>query len=499
MLSLLWLRWHELLDEVGFWLRLVDYDVRDRSRGNQAYALYLLLFFVWWTVGVVAIASESATGIGHLLNPVRIAPIRAYAPAAVFIGQIVLFVWAMRTSPLKVSAPDMAYLSNAQNIRIPLMLLGFAQSAALPLLIGGVTAYFGTLILGGNARDIYRLALRSGATALVAVGATWALAWLLGCARMALRQLRHVTWIWLTPLPLLAMLLLQPSPAMQFWQPYTDLLFAQPPTAQLWLHQLILASVALVGLVFISTTIDMTAVREESALHAQISEISNLRILAPSVYARATRNIKSVRVKRRLPMPETGSDLSLVVRSVVTYVREPSVLLHTLPAAVIVATGIGLLFSKAPVLLLAAWLYGAMLIPTKGLTHTFRLDTEDPFLRQLLRIDPLHLLAFESAVATGLTAILGVLLALPVLMAQDALMLGIPLAICMAIMLTWCHGASALPLTDYRAKVSHSVLIVLTFGLTLGIGFAMHSPFAALGLCVIAIGTLSSLIASSHG
>ena len=154
----------------------------------------------------------------------------------------------------------------------------------------------------------------------------------------------------------------------------------------------------------------------------------------------------------------------------------------------------------APVLLLAAWLYGAMLMPTKGLTHAFKLDTEDQFLRQLLRIGPLRLLAFESLAATALTAILGVLLVVPLLATQEgALVLVVPLAVCMAIMLTWCHGASALPLTDMHAKVSHSVLIVLTFGLTIGIGFAMHSPFAALGLCVIAVSTLSSLIASSPG
>ena len=112
---------------------------------------------------------------------------------------------------------------------------------------------------------------------------------------------------------------------------------------------------------------------------------------------------------------------------------------------------------------------------------------------------PLKLLAFESLFATGLTAIVGTILSLPILVTQDAFALGIPLAVCMAILLTCCHGASAVPLTDYRAQVSHSVLIVVVFGLTIGVGFASHSPSTALSSGALGVVALSSLIAHSPG
>ena len=501
MRTLLWLRWREALDEIAYWLRLFDYDLQDRSLSNRAYTLYLLIFFLWWTIGVVAIVSTFAVSYGQGLEPNLLTQVRSYAPAAIFVAQIGLGCSALRTSPFKLTTPDMAYLSNASGLRLPLILTKFVMAVALPMLIGCGAGYFGTLIFSSSLTELqlYASAVLNAVMVGLATVATVSLAWLLGLLRMSLDRPHRVSWLWFTPLPLLALLLISPSPVRAFWRPYTALLFTQSNGASLWLPQLVLFVIGVVGLGIVSRQVDMNAVREESAPYAQLQAIGNLRLVAPSAFERAERDIKSTRVRARLRLPETGRTMTLMTRSMLAFVRRPGLFLQIITAATLMTAAVGIAFSHISPLALVAWLYGAMLLPTSGLAYVFRIDTEDDYLRQFLRVGPLTLLASESFFATSLTVVLGTLGILTQFAAHGTPALGIALIVCLSGLLTACHGASLVPLTPYHIRSSHGVLVMLAFGASLGAGMVLGSAAAVLSVSALCLLILAWLIAKSSG
>ncbi len=142
MLPLLWLRWKQILGTLNYWLRLVDYDTKDADIMNRAYGLYLVLFMLWWTAAMWAIAAGFIAQIGSALPPAARLGVLALVPALVFIGQAVLIMLKLRSSPYKLSSPDIAHVAGSPIPRAIPVTLGFFGDMVLPVVLAVAGASF---------------------------------------------------------------------------------------------------------------------------------------------------------------------------------------------------------------------------------------------------------------------------------------------------------------------------------------------------------------------
>jgi hypothetical protein len=500
MRALIWLRWKQLLGTANYWLRLVDYDARDRDFMNQAYGLYLLIFMIWWTAAMWAIAANTVIDIGKALPTSVGEAFLQYAPPALFVGQVALAIFALRSSPLKLSRPDISYVAGSTVERAVPTALGFCGAAAPPAILAAAGASFVGLALAQATRDADlagRAALYSAIGAVPLVVLAWGVAWLAGLARMVLPGARAWRGAWL--LPLLALPLLAVAPEAAVWPARAlalSMLGRQPGLD--WAAPIALAAGAFIaGVVWLGRRVNMIDVADESVLYAQLKEIGNLRWLAPSVYRRARRQMQSATRRAVLRLPAAQGQWALAARSALAYVRDPLAVLKLGLAVVVVHSAVLLLAHQMPILLIVVWLWAAAMLPTGSLVQVFSADVDDPFLRQFLGVDTLRLLAADAALPAGLVIAVNLVLWTLQPVPPGAWLPGIALIVLLTVLLALCRGASQVPISPGRARVSYGVLAVICFGLTVGLGLLAGSMAVALVVGLLAAVVMASLVANA--
>ncbi len=499
MLPILWLRFKQMQGTANYWLRLVDYDTRDKDVMNRAYGLYLLGFMAWWSVAMWAIAAGFIATIGGSLPPTAQSAVLTYTPFVVLIGLAILMMLKLQSSPYKLSSPDFAYVGGSPVQRVVPVIIGFFGDMVLPLVLSMVVVSFMAVALNVRLGTVGEIAaaLRSALAIAPVVALVWALAWLVGLARMTLPGVRRWSALWLVPVVLLPLPFV--APGVTAWPGNMLALIMVGESADLMIMApVVLALVAVIALIAVlGDRINMIDVADESLIFAKLSEISNLRWMAPSVYLRARSQFKAAAYKPILRLPDAVGTRMLVARSALTYVRSPLEVLKLLIAVALVQGGVAMLAYGLPPLLIIVWLYAVAVAPTSALIRVFSADADDLFTRQFLPINSLRLLLADAAVPMGFVGLVSAVLWLLQPVAIEMIMPGLVLIGILTLLLVLCRGGSLLKLTSMRAHVSYGVLAVIGLGVTLGAGLVFGGILAAVFAGALTSAIIASLIAEA--
>jgi hypothetical protein len=395
---LLWLRWRHLRGRIYFWAAIGGADLESRSLTNRLYAIYLGMICSVWLYLMWASATDIAFGASLAESTLR-DPLIRLLPAVPLIAFALLGARALRSSPVKFTFQDMAYVAGTPVDRGTLSLLDFVRETTPIALIVGLVTFLGavTLVQVPGVRMAIGPASTGALAASLSIVAANALAWLLGLARMAARRGRP--WpqgSWLAPVALLPLALvferfaLLPGAAI-----VVPLDLGRAPAAFALLGAVALG--AIVAIPFVGRHLDTVRVVDESGLYAQLQVFRPLAIYD----ARAVRDItRRKKLAARRPvgrLPGGVGPLALISRAWIAHVRQPSSLLTPLLwGGALVPSAVVLSLQPRPLLLYFPWFFAVLVAPAENLIHVFREEIDRPSLRELLPFDNLALLALEG-------------------------------------------------------------------------------------------------------
>ncbi|HOG47249.1 MAG TPA: hypothetical protein PLB78_11490, partial [Anaerolineae bacterium] len=379
------LRRRQFADSARYWLRVLGYEPGSRTRTDRAYGVYLTVLSAGWAVAMALIALQGAAALGQALPVPLPAMAGAALPWAVLAGQVLTAAGALRSSPLKLTYPDMTYLVGSPVSRGALAVMAWALATvrallpALPVVALAAVALAQGLAPGAPERS----AAAALALALPVIALTIGLAWCLGLARAALPAAAARRPLWLVPFVLLPLAACRPG---LVW-PGRALALAVSGQAQAgWATALWPALLPLAGLVaWLGGRVRMAEVTRESETHARIQALGMGVWLAPDVVRSIRRRAALAARPPFLRLPGASGAWALVARSGLALARDPASLLSLVTwGGLIAGAASWLVAANAYPPQWAAWLALAMFAPPAALAETLRADAGEPFLRQLL-------------------------------------------------------------------------------------------------------------------
>ncbi|MBC7869440.1 MAG: hypothetical protein H7Y09_01265 [Chitinophagaceae bacterium] len=393
---LFWLRWRQFRDSAVYWLRVAGYQPGGGIVSQAIYLFYLLLIGLFWAGTVFSWIFGQATYIGNTIQKDFLVDVLMAIPWGVLIIQVFVLMIMLRSTPLKLSFPDTAYLASSPIDAVVPVILGFGRQVILRvLLLGSMTALIASALIRPYDTNALAAAFRAGLMALLLVVLTWAAAWALGLLRLVHPRLERWRFLWAIPLILFGLAYLLPDAIL--W-PGRAVVLAIYGDAPLWLYLMFtgLAIGAVVALVRVGNRVNMMQAADESVFFARIQALGFMAWIRPQLVARVYLRETQAARKPFLRLPKATGWWMLVTRAGLSYVRHPIMLGFNLVwGAAMTGAAILIIGNNLPVQLTIGWLLIAGITPPAGLLHVFRTDVEERFLRQLLPVNGLELFAAD--------------------------------------------------------------------------------------------------------
>lgn len=492
--TLFWLRWRQFQDGAVYWLRLLGYEPGEGGISQKIYVVYLLGIGSIWLFAMWAWGFDISTQVGENLAPQTLADILNLIPLVVLAIQVWAIMTALRSTPLKLTFADMAYVAGSPMARSVPVLLGFVRQVLFrSVVFGALWALLTVLLLGpfpqqATSGDSLRVIV---VIALLVVF-TWATAWVLGILRLVYPRVSRWPLLWALPLLLFGVAYVMPDWVL--W-PGRAIILVVYGLAPAWLIPLIalLAIGLTVFFVWMGNRINMIQAVDESIVHARLAALGLLAYRMPDLQLRIRRQEAQAGRKPRLNLPRAYGQSALVVRSLVSYVRHPVLLLFNLAwGAIMTYVAVLILQNNLPVQLWIGWLLIAGVTPPVGLLHTFRMDMNEPFLRQFIPLNGFQILVADIALPLAFL-ILG---ALGVWFVQgfplEILSMGLLFIPLLSFLLALC-GAYAM--TTQRELQARLIATGISFGLAAVAAVGLETPYAGLGVVLFAMLIFMGLLA----
>jgi hypothetical protein len=487
---LFWLRWRQFRDGAVYWLRVLGYQPNEKSIMQNIYVLYLLGIGSIWLFAMWAWGYDLATNIGTMMAPQTLADLLTLLPNVVLVVQVVAMVVALRSTPLKLSFADMAYVAGSPLARSVPVLLGFIRQVAVRIILfGAMWALLAVVLLGAQADAL--ASLRAVAMIALLVIFTWATAWLLGILRLVYPSVSR--WpLWLGPL-LLFGLLYYVFPDAVLW-PGRSVILVIYGLAPVWLVplMLVMAAAQVVVFVWLGNRINMIQAVDESVAYARLAALGLMAWRMPDLQLRVRLQTSQRGHKPRWHLPRAYGRSALFTRSIVSYVRHPIMLLiNVIWGALMTYVAVLILVNQLPPQLWIGWLLIAGVAPPVGLLHTYRMDVQETFLRQFLPFNGLQILLAD--IALPLLALIAGSMVVWWLqpLSPDILLLGLTFIPLLGFMLALCGAVS---LNRGRALQARLLATGLSFGLAALAGFGLGTPLAAFVVSILAIMTMGGML-----
>ncbi len=482
---LLWLRVRHARWTLNRLMHFVGAGIDDDGWAERAYQLYALALMLVWLVLMVA----------ALLYGVREAFAAADASLHLIALQLVLLVGALvlarrgiaavRTSPLKLSHPDIAYL--AASALSAWALVGVA--AVVQGLAGGAALFVLGALVGVGLESAGVLAMPPAALGLAAAplgtGAVLA-GWLAGVARLAAARWRTRTSVAVGAGFVVAAVgwaaAVSASGPSALYAPAT--LIAMGVLAAL-------VCLALgVALAMRAPRIDMTLVIEESTLHADLCRFDVLSPLDRNDIAAYQRRRKLAARPVRFGLARGEGRAALVAHAALSHLRQydgiPLLLMQgsfVVPLGVLAVLGVG-----GPALFLF-WLSALVMAPmgVREATRAFRDDMGNRLVRDRLPFGALELLVFDSLPAFALTTL--VACAVSVALAPAAVPL--PAVLALVVLLNvgplLCCGLDAVRLGPRGPRLCYEYGALAFVGAAFLLALRSSVPEIAAGMALVCI------------
>lgn len=489
-----WLRWRQFRDDLRYFLRLLGYE-----SGNRGYALYLIAILAFWVFAMSAYTIDQAVLFGRLLEPESYGDIADGLAWAIFLGQAYVLANALRSTPLKLSFADMAFIAPTTINPAAPVLLGMFRQVMTRLVILGPLAALLAVMLASVLRfdpltDNLPVAGRALVGAVPVIVLTWAGAWLLGVLRLASPALRQSRALWLVVLAWLALGWLLPDVAHVGGGVLVSALYGDLPgwvLPALWGACLaVIAGVTVAG-----QGINMTHAVDESQTYARIQALGLLAYrqfdLVMSIRMQGSQTGR--RPRFRLSPTVSGWN-AIAQRAALLYVRHPLLLITAMIWTVALTAGAKLVVDSGFALpLTIGWVLITGFASPTGLHYVFRTDQEERFLRQLLPVEGIGLLMADTLVpfvAMFFTGLLTWAWLSPDVPELIAVMLALPFWLTIQ---TLC---GALAITRPNRTLQIRLLTVCASYLTIAVGFAVLGAVGATFAATFVILTLAGLVSA---
>ncbi|MBN2404931.1 MAG: hypothetical protein JXE06_05070 [Coriobacteriia bacterium] len=490
---LLWLRWRHLRGRIRFWAAIGGADLETGSLTNRLYAIYLSVVCAIWLYLMWASATDIVFEMGLADVAARGLALRvlAFVPLAAF---AFLGARALRSSPVKFTFQDMAYVAGTPLDRGVLALLDCVRETVPIALVVGLVDFLVAVALTrvDNVHLVIGPALTSALAVAAAVAAANLLAWLLGLMRMTARRGR--TWpgaVWLVPVVVLALgIVLEDAGAWLGAAIVSPLDLGSAPASLGALVALSLA--ALVAIPLTGRRLDTIRVVDESGLYAQLQVFRPLAIYDSRAVRDITRRKKLAARKPVGKLPAGVGPWALVARAWVAHLRQPSSLLTPLLwGAALVPSAVVLSLEPRPILMYFPWFFAVLVAPAENLVHVFREEIDRPSLRELLPFDNLKLLTLEGLPALMILCLSSVAFWLvetsPAPTPQN-----IVLSLLLGVALFFCRGLEHVRILNMKRPLGFPVTAGVTSVaiLAASAGGSLVSGVLVAVVCVILLGSM---------
>ena len=486
---LLWLRGRHLRGRVIYWSALTGADLESGSLMERVYTGYVAVILGGWLVLMLAAAASMANGLGRSVGHVGMASAGGLLALFPLTLLAVLAARALRSAPVKLSYPDIAYVGGSaldpRAIALAACLLQVVTWGFAALLVGYLV---GSVSVGTGLPERY--AVTAGFITALTVAAAVALSWAIGLGRVRATDRKWPAWSWIVPPAVALVLTFVPGAR---W-PGSALAAALSGGGTAW-DTAAIAAVAVAGLALVAMAahrLDMVAVIEQSALFAQLQVYRPLQLYDPAAYAEIARRKRIATRKPRWKLAGGSGALALVSRSLLSHARRPSTLLWpVLWGGVLLPAGAWMSLAPHGLLEYFPIVFALLVGPSRQLISVFEADVDRPTLRETLPFDSLSLLAWDSAPTLAIMA-LSAAAAWVVLRAPLKLALpGFLLTALLGVAAVLCRGLERLRLPGLLRQIGYG----MTMGVTLAIVFVAGSGGRIGTACVAAFAAVAVLVA----
>lgn len=407
---LLWLRIRHARWAVNRIMHLFGCGIDEGGWAERAYQLYALALMAVWAVLMWAALLDAVSGAFALMGAAAVVDALRWTLAACVLVLVGAGVQGLRTSPLKLTHPDIALvaassISTQALVLVAAVLQAFGAglvAAALGFLLGvglesaGASAFFGVGVTG---------AVWSALALSMLVAAACLSGWIAGMVRLACPywRLRHALAAG-GALALVAngwgVFVLGVAPETLVAPGFFAALAAVAPVV-------LFAGAALLSVC--ALRVDMTAVIKENALFADLQVIGVFSPLDDRTKADFRRRRKLAARPVRFNLPPGEGRLALVARSMLSHARQYDGLLALIVhGGVVVPLGVSAILGVGGPVLFLFWLQLAVLMPqgARELSRVFRDDERNRLVRDRLPFGVLELLVFDSLPAFVVTTLI---------------------------------------------------------------------------------------------
>ena len=389
----------------AYWLRLIGFD----PETSRIYQIYVTLFWFFWIFSMWAFVVEQVYHASRQWAWQDSSLLLEILPRIVFFLQVAYLISVVWKLPLKMAAPDLAYVAASPVSRGAITLVYFTRSLFSPAvilsLLGSLIAMFiawNTIIVGVGLIGVQAFFL-SFCLVYCTASISWALALFKQRRRSVFRR-----YIFLLTIILLILLGLWLAPNVILWSSRVLAVAIQNKLSSTDVVLLgILLMMAFSALYGVGSKLPMTSIMDASHVYARIQKFGVLgQVMAPDVIARIRKqNQLSQKGSLLVHLPIVfGYRKILFGRTFVTLARlSPELGLRliftgfVLPSAVISIIKLGGYASFQTWLLVFIIL---LQLRPDNLTRFFRECINQPFLRQFLPAN--NLLLFVSHIALPL-------------------------------------------------------------------------------------------------
>jgi hypothetical protein len=407
---------------------------------------------------------------------------------------------ALRSSPLKLTYPDMAYVAGAPLPRGAAVLIGFLFMVMPRLLVAMLLAGLVAVALGQPATvgSATRTCGEAAVGMLPLAVLSWGVAWLAGCVRMTSYKAQRQRFLWLAPVAVLGVAALLPRALL--WPGRVLTLSMQGQVSSPAGLLALVAALAVAMLPWVGNRVNMILVAEESRLYARLQSLGGVMALyLDRALVREIRAQEKLRGKKpRGRLPRATGWWALVARAALLGLRQPFILVRPLLWGVAMTRlSAFLLLDHAHARVWGYWLVAVVITAPRSVVTAFKTDTAEPFLRQFVPASALQLLLADTALPLVLLLV-GALAAWIRQPAAPSIVLGgVALSVVLAIVLVFCQGLSLVPLTAWRIRISSAMATALSVGAVLAAGLLTKTLIVPLGAGMAIAVVLGVLLATS--
>jgi len=492
--ALIWLRWRQFKDTAIYWLRVLGYQANERSLSQNLYVLYLLAIGAFWLYTVGGFALTSAVNIGKAMSGETVGTILFAVSWGIFLGQIWVLLNALRSTPLKLSFSDMAWVAASPIRRSAPVIVGFTRQVLIRIFVLGIaTALLSALVSHALVGDNYGLVVARALTVLIPlVFLLWGVGWLVGMLRLIDPRIGRIRFLWILPVLLIPLAYIFPDPFL--WIGRMAVLYVVG-ASEWWTVPLlvVLAVIASAIVVLLGDRINMIHAADESMLYARIQALGLMAWRNPDIQRRIFMQMRQAGRKPFLHLPETQGTMTFITRAGLSYLRHPDLLLMTaLWGAALTYFAVEIVVNNAPLQIWILWLVAVGLVPPAGLLHVFQSDRGEMFLRQFLPVDGLQLLIADILLPL-IVLIIGAAVGVVVRGLEPELLMTALMIVPIGALLVALSGAVAL--TTTRVLQTRLLATGGSFGAAILAGVGLGTPLAGLAVALVAAMILAGIVA----